>query len=88
MNDNARRMLEALRNTPNAMTREHAIDILENRRVSFSPTPAEELAVVGRLGGFLEAVVSGSIDEALALADELNAYALRKGLGLTSRYEK
>ena len=78
MNNNTRLMLGALRNSLNVNTREHAIDILENRKIAFDTQGlgAEELAATGHLGGFLQAVMSGSFREAWARADTLNREAI------------
>lgn len=81
MNANARTMLEALRHSSNANTREHAIDILEDRPVAFSPAKAEELAVAGILGDFLATVMKGEFLAAYGAADICNQAALRSILG-------
>ena len=79
MNTNARVMLEALRLSANDNTREHAIDLLENRQIPWAPkgVTAEELAAKGRLGGLLQAVVSGDLHRTWCAADDLNKEALK-----------
>ena len=82
-------MLEALRHSSNQNTREHAIDILEDRPVAFSTTKAHILASEGILGGFLQVVMSGDIKEALGRADHLNQWALKdiaESVGIKIKY--
>ena len=83
MNDNARTMLEALRASPNENTRGHAIDILEARKIPWAPegVTAEMLALEGRLGDFLSAVMTGDYLLAYGAADIQNQQALRSILG-------
>lgn len=81
MTKNTKLMLEALRKSPNPNTREHAIDILENRVTPFNTLGKthEELATEGIYGGFLQAVMTGDIHESLVRADQPNTFALQLG---------
>ena len=85
MTPETKRMLMALRNSSNPNTREHAIDILEDRKISFDTQGlgAEKLAATGNLGGFLAAVMTGDYHEAWCMADELNRQALLSGIPVT-----
>ena len=87
MNTNARVMLEALRLSANDTTSEHAIDLLENRHIAWAPkgVTAEYLATAGRLGGFLEAVMSGDLTLAWRSGDESNQAALAAVVPQASR---
>jgi len=79
MNENAHKMLEALRGSANEATREHAIDVLEGRPIPFDSQGlgAVKLAATGNLGGFLQVVTTGNFREAWLKADILNRHALR-----------
>jgi len=78
MNNNTKVMLDALRLSANSNTREHAIDLLENRQIEWAPkgVTAMELATAGRLGGLIEAVLTGDLTRAWRGADVLNQAAL------------
>lgn len=77
MNTNTKVMLKALSNSSNGNTREHAIDILENRAIEWAQgIPAEDLAVAGRLGGLLQRVMTGDLRDAWGAADLLNQHAM------------
>lgn len=73
MEDITKRALELLRHSGNENTREHAIDILEDRLIPFAKgIPALEVAATGSLGGFLQAVVKGDVVRMWQMADSYN----------------
>ena len=72
MLDITRQALQALVTSPNKMTALYARDVLEDRRVAFSPTPAMDLALAGQLGGLLQAVALGDKRRMWQVADVYN----------------
>ena len=70
-------MLQALTKSANDSTREHAIDLLENRPIAWAGgLSAEQLAESGRLGGLIEDVMTGDLTRSWRHADSENQAAL------------
>jgi hypothetical protein len=78
MNTNARIMLQALQHSCNETTSESARALLTGAKMPWAPegVSTEELAVAGRLGGFIAAVMTGDLREAYRAGDVLNQLAL------------
>ena len=76
MNSNARTMLEALQHSANENTRESVRAILANEGVGEDQFTAQEVAVKGFYGDFIQAVMTGNFLAAFGAADCNNQDAL------------
>ena len=87
MNTNARVMLEALQHSANEATSESAKALLTGAKMPWAPegVSTEELAVAGRLGGFIAAVMTGDLREAWRAGDALNQLCLEDTVGKAFR---
>jgi len=85
MTDQSRALLEALTKSANIATAENARMVLENRHPFHTPATAEELAVKGTLGGLIQTVMKGSLEDVWCKADTLNQQAIAQLIPLEIR---
>ena len=78
MNMNARIMLQALAQSGNQATAESARALLTGAKMPWAgeDSDTQHLALAGRLGGLIQAVMTGDLRDSWRAADDLNQMAL------------